>query len=109
MNHLTRNKKIALSFVALILLTLASCRGSSVRGTYSNEMGTVLDLRSGGEASMTYLGMVSDKSGKEACMYTVKEKTIHLTCGELKLDFNIHDDGSLTGNIMFGVLRKSKS
>jgi hypothetical protein len=109
MNYLTRNKKIALPLVALILLTLASCRGSSVKGTYSNEMGTVLDLRSGGEASMTYLGMVSEKSGKEACVYTVKDKTIHLTCGDLILDFDIHDDGSLTGNPMFGVLRKSKS
>lgn len=113
MNHSSRDKKVGLCIVALILITVAACHGSSVQGTYSNEMGTVLDLRSGGGAVLTYLGEVSPKSGKDACTYTAEEKTVHLTCpatgGDLKLDFYIHDDGSLTGNPMFGVLRKSKS
>jgi hypothetical protein len=114
MNRLARNTKVVFSAVALALLTMAACGSSRMKGTYSSQTGVVLDLRSGGEASFT--GVAAEISmgkppmgGAHACTYKVDGKTLHLTCEEHKFDFDIHDDGSLTGDPLFSVLRKSKS
>jgi hypothetical protein len=90
--------------IAWVLVTFVACGASKVRGTYSNASGMVtLDLRSGGEASFTMMGET------EACTYKVEGQTVHLTCGQNKVDFAIHDDGSLTGPGFIGSLKKSKS
>jgi hypothetical protein len=114
MNRLAGNKKVVFSTVALALLALAACGSSRMKGTYSSQTGVVLDLRSGGEASFT--GVAAEISmgkppmgGAHACTYKVDGKTLHLTCEEHKFDFDVHDDGSLTGDPLFSVLRKSKS
>jgi hypothetical protein len=105
MNRSRGNKRVVLFLVASVCFFVAACGNSKIRGTYSNDGGTVvLDLRSGGEASITMMGET------EACTYKVEKSTLHLTCGEHQVDFAIHEDGSLTGPGFFiGVLRKSKS
>jgi hypothetical protein len=87
--------------LALVLVT-AAC-GSKVSGTYSNENGfVVLDLRSGGKASLTMMGEVTE------CTFTVDGDKLTLECKGDKLVFTIHDDGSLTGPGFIGMLRKKK-
>ena len=74
-------------------LTLAGCK-SSMTGTYSDAMGSViLELRSGGKANITFMGDVQD------CSYTTGGQRLTLSCkGDAgTIVFNIHDDGSLTG------------
>src|SRR5205814_247872 len=67
-------------------------------------MPIVLDLKSGDKANFSM-------SGEDlACTYKVNEDKLALDCspnGE-KLDFTIHDDGSLTGPGMVGILKKGK-
>ena len=106
---MNRNKKMIFSTVAL--LALAACGSSKMKGTYSNESKAalvVLDLRSSEKASLTIEGM------SQVCTYQVDGKKLHLTCsnGVVTYEFNILDDGSLTGDGVagyLGVLRKSKS
>jgi hypothetical protein len=93
--------------VALIFVTpaIGSC-GSKMEGTYTQPAGgaIALDLRSGGKANFTLMGE------NYACTYKVKGEKLMLDCtpkGE-KIDFTIHDDGSLCGSDFIGVLKKSK-
>lgn len=89
--------------VLCTLLVVIGC-GRSVQGTYTSTSGTViLELRSGGEASLSMMGET------HSCTYKVSDKTVHLACGPDKMDLRIMDDGSLnTNSMLIGVLRKSK-
>ena len=104
MNKSANRRRFVFGAVVLAVAAIIACGGSKMEGTYSNPSGMVtLDLRSGGEASFTMGGE------SEACTYKVEGKKLHLTCGANKVDFDIHDDGSLTGPGFIGALRKSKS
>jgi hypothetical protein len=103
MSRSARSKKAVFSLLALILFTVAACgRSNSIEGTYSSQTGAVIDLRSGGKASTSFMGMT------EACTYKVDGVALHLVCESGPIDFTIHDDGSLTGSPVFSVLKKSK-
>ncbi len=81
----------------------AGC-GAKIEGTYSNlGGGMVLDLHSGGKADVTMLGEVQHCSWKEG------DKKVTVTCGRDAIDLAVHDDGSLSGPVFVGVLKKSKS
>jgi len=105
MNNPFFRKALLAVIIACASLTTIGC-GSKVEGTYSNVNGSImLELKSGGKASLTILGEA------EACTYKVDGKTVTLDCKGHKTVFTIHDDGSLTGppGSMIGALRKSKS
>lgn len=102
---------ISLLAVAAVSAVFAAsgCSGcsSSVKGTYSDTMGSViLELKSGGSANLTFGGQVAD------CTYNSSAKTINLNCkGDADPTvFTIHDDGSLTGppGSFMPMLRKQK-
>ena len=91
--------------IVLLIMASTACSGSRIEGTYSNEPGTiVLDLKSGGKASLTLAGEM------KPCTYKVEAKMLRLQCeGEdEETQFNVHDDGSLSGPGFIGMLRKSK-
>src|SRR5262249_4208092 len=68
------------------------CGGGGVEGTYTDPGGGfMLELKSGGKASMTMMG------NTQQCTYTVKDKQIPVVCGGDTMEFTVHDDGSLTG------------
>jgi hypothetical protein len=95
-----------LLIVALVFVTPAiTSGGSKVEGTYTNTGGMVtLDVRSGGKAALTLMG------DNYPCTYKVSGDKVMLDCspkGE-KVDFIIHDDGSLSGPGFIGVMKKSK-
>jgi|KBSMisStaDraftv2_1062788.scaffolds.fasta_scaffold00717_9 hypothetical protein len=84
----------SMSILAGSLVLLVSGCDSAPRGTYTDANGAVmLEVRSGGKASFTFMGDVED------CSYESGGKQLTLSCkGEAgKTVFNIHDDGSLTG------------
>lgn len=91
---------------ALVLLTSGCHSGPS--GTYTDANGAViLELRSGGKASFTFLGDVED------CSYKRSDRQLTLICKgspAAKTVFAIHDDGSLTGppGSFMPPLRKEK-
>ena len=92
--------------VSGICLLLPGCK-SSITGTYSDTMGSViLELKSGGKANFTFMGNVQD------CSYKSSRKQLTLTCeGEATpAVFTIHDDESLSGppGTMMLPLRKQK-
>ena len=86
-------KKVCIIISILGAVLLIGCK--SIAGTYTDANGAViLELRSGGSASLTFMGDV------ENCSYTTSEKQVTLTCKGSPVPttvFNIHDDGSLTG------------
>jgi len=90
------------------LLLLSGCR-KSMTGTYSDANGAViLELRSGGDASFTWMGDVENCSYKKT-----GDRQLTLTCKGSPVPttvFNIHDDGSLTGppGTFMPPLRKEK-
>ena len=94
--------------LALITSVIASCSlKSKMEGIYlqaGSGVGIVLDLRSGDKATFSM-------SGEDfACTYKVNGDKLALDCspkGE-ELDFTIHDDGSLTGPGLVGILKKGK-
>jgi hypothetical protein len=93
--------------IAALVLTspvIGGC-GSKMEGTYTNTGGMVtLDLKSGGKATFTMMGETLP------CSYKVKGDKVNLDCspkGE-KVDFMVHDDGSLTGPGFIGAMKKSK-
>ena|SRR5882672_4075200 len=97
-------QRVGVLLVLFSALGLVSC-GKSVQGTYSNENGAVLvELRSGGEGAMTFMGET------RPCTYKVEGDKLSLDCKGDTFDFTIHDDQSLTGppGSMVGALRKSK-
>lgn len=87
------SRKKVWSLISLLAIFVIGCQ--SVTGTYSDANGAViLELRSGGSASFTFMGDVED------CSYTSSAKQVTLTCKGSPVPttvFNIHDDGSLTG------------
>jgi hypothetical protein len=90
----------------LIGVLTGAAYGAKMEGTYTSPAGGViaLDLRPGGKANFTLMGE------NHACTYKVKGDKLMLDCtpkGE-KVDFTIHDDGSLSGPGFIGNLRKSK-
>ena len=94
--------------IAALALIIASCSSkSTIEGTYSQAvsgMEIVLDLMSGDKA-------IFSMSGEDfACTYKVNDDKLALDCspkGE-KLDFTIHDDGTLIGPGLVGILKKQK-
>jgi hypothetical protein len=98
------SRRIVLGFVTTCgTFFLAAC-GTGLSGTYTNPTGLVtLDLRSGGKASLTMMGE------NEQCTYDADGKNLTLTCGGNKTVWGIHDDGSLTGPGLVGMLAKRKS
>ena len=85
---------------------LVSC-GSGMKGTYSDGAGSfLLDLKSGGEATFTFMGDAAP------CSYAVDGNKLTLNCkGEAgKVVMTVHDDGSLTGppGTFMPALRKTK-
>jgi len=80
--------------VGACLLVMMGCK-SGMTGTYTDASGAViLELRSGGKASFTFMGDVED------CSFKNNDKQLTLTCKGSPVPvtvFNIHDDGSLTG------------
>ena len=103
-------KKLMFSNVVLIVAAIAvmamigGC-GLKMEGTYTNTGGQVtLDLKSGGKATFTMMGE------SLPCTYKVNGNKVNLDCtpkGE-KVDFMVHDDGSLTGPSFIGSMKKSK-
>jgi hypothetical protein len=100
-------RDVTLTGVLLYLsIGLVAC-GSSVKGTYSDATGSyVLDVKSGGAATLTFMGESAP------CTYTVAGTQLGLDChGEAgKTAFTMHDDGSLTGppGTLIPALRKTK-
>ena len=90
----------------LLFVTFASVAwGSKMEGTYTNTGGMVtLDLKSGGKATFTMMGE------SLPCTYKASGDKIKLDCAPKgdKVDFMIHDDGSLTGPGFVGSMKKSK-
>lgn len=92
-------------FITISVISLTACGG--VKGTYSDpNAAVVLELRSGGDAAITFMGETVD------CTYSTSGKQVLLDCKPPagKLTFNIHDDGSLTGppGGFMPTLRKQK-
>ena len=99
----------AKAFLATLTVVLATVTVgcSSVKGTYSDfGDSTLLDLRSGGEAALTFGGETA------ACTYSSSGNQLTLDCKPPlgKVVFTIHDDGSLTGppGGFLPALRKKK-
>ena len=98
----TFQKLVLATFLIFVSITNVAC-GDKLEGTYSNVAGNVmLELRSGGKADMTLNGETQHYGWK------ADSKKITVTCSGDSMDFGIHDDGSLTGPTMVGVMRKSK-
>jgi hypothetical protein len=108
MKNLNIQRITLIAVLALIAPVVVSCGSKSqMEGTYSQAgsgMGIVLDLKSGDKATFSM-------SGEDfACTYKVNGDKLALDCspkGE-ELDFTIHDDGSLTGPGLVGILKKGK-
>jgi len=108
MKNLIIHRITPIAAMALITSVIASCSSKSkMEGTYSQAgsgMGIVLDLKSGDKATFSM-------SGEDfPCTYKVNGAKLALDCspkGE-KLDFTIHDDGTLTGPGLVGILKKQK-
>jgi hypothetical protein len=97
MNHLAR-----MALLATLTAALCAC-SNKMEGTYSNATGlTMLDLKSGGKATLTMLGQTA------SCDYTSDDTQVELTCGADKTTFRVNSDGSLTGPGFMGELKKGK-
>jgi hypothetical protein len=95
----------ACMIIILALTMISGCGSSSIKGTYSDPSGAwVLDLKDGGQATLTFYG------DSRPCTYTLSGDQVAVTCkGERdKLNFTVHQDGSLSGQGFMPVLRKSK-
>jgi hypothetical protein len=108
MKNLIIHRITLIAGLALITCVIASCSSkSNVEGTYSQAGGgmvIVLDLKSGDKAN--FIMSCEDFP----CTYKVNGDKLALDCspkGE-KLDFTIHDDGTLTGPGLVGILKKQK-
>jgi hypothetical protein len=104
---MTNPMRLVVLLLAVVFLSGSSCtRRDPWTGTYSNANGSiVLDVKSGGKASMTLMG-----DAKE-CTYTADgDKTLTLACPEPpgQLVFQRQSDESLVGQGFIGQLTKSK-
>lgn len=103
MNWLMVRKAAAVFVLSTLVLGLAAC-GSSLTGTYTNASGLVMvELRSGGQATVTEMGQTNE------CTYDVADKDVTLTCAGDKSVFRRNGDGSLIGPGFVGVLTKGKN
>ncbi len=103
MQRVSFRRVVRLGACAALGALLMGC-GSKVEGTYSNVNGmVVLDLKSGGKATLSYAGENRD------CGYTVDEKQIRMSCGREHFTFRRNQDGSLTGEGFLGIMKKSTS
>ncbi len=97
--------KIILLVALCVMVPAVGNGGSNMEGTYTNNGGMVtLDLKSGGKAIFTMMGE------SMACTYKANDDKVLLDCtpkGE-KVDFIIHGDGSLSGPVFIGSMKKSK-
>jgi hypothetical protein len=104
MRNLILPRSVLIIALVLVIPVIGGC-GSKTEGTYTNTGGMVtLDLKSGGKATFTMMGETLP------CNYKTKGDKINLDCspkGE-KVDFTVHDDGSLTGPGFIGAMKKSK-
>jgi hypothetical protein len=104
MKNLKCSNVVFIASVISAISVVGGC-GSNMEGTYTNTGGMVtLDLKSGGKATFTMMGETVP------CTYKVSGDKVNLDCtpkGE-KVDFMIHDDGSLTGPSFIGSMKKSK-
>jgi len=94
-------KGLLIAALTVAIAMISGC-GSKMEGTYSNGQVT-LDLRSGGKAIFTMLGESTE------CTYKADDSKVMLDCtpnGE-KVEFMVHDDGSLNAPGIIGVLKKS--
>lgn len=90
--------------VAAFGLLLTACGGPSVNGTYQDAGGmTVLELKSGGDASITMMGEPGP-----CASYSHDGNTVTLQCDDGPLTFTINGDGSLTAppGSFVGALRR---
>ena len=102
MKKLMFTNGVLIASVIFVIAVIGGC-GSKMEGTYSNGSMVTLDLKSGGKAMFTMMGETIP------CTYKVKDNKVQLDCtpkGE-KVDFMIHDDGSLTGPGFIGAMKKS--
>ena len=107
MKNLIISRIVLIAAVASIIPIVTSCSSKSkIEGTYTQSgSGTVaLDLKSGGKATFTMMGESAP------CTYKVNGDQVQVDCSPKgdKIDFMIHDDGSLTGPSFIGVLKKGK-
>lgn len=101
MNHKSYGR--AALVAALISFSVWAGCGAGVEGTYSNATGlAMVDLKSGGKATVTMLGQTTE------CTYKADSKQVEMNCGGDKSVFRINGDGSLTGPGFIGVLKKAK-
>jgi len=104
MKSLIMPRIVLIAALLVAIPTIGSC-APKMEGTYTNANGmATLDLKSGGKAALTLMGET------ESCTYKVNGDKVMLDCspkGE-KVDFTIHDDGSLTGPGFIGSMKKSK-
>jgi hypothetical protein len=103
MKKLMFTNGVLIASVIVVIALIGGC-GSKMEGTYTNTGGNVtLDLKSGGKAAFTMMGE------SVPCTYKVKDNKVMLDCtpkGE-KVDFMVHDDGSLSGPGFIGAMKKS--
>jgi hypothetical protein len=103
MKNLMFTNVVLIAAMVGAMAVIGGC-GSKMEGTYTNAGGNVtLDLKSGGKAAFTMMGE------SVPCTYKVKDNKVMLDCtpkGE-KVDFMVHDDGSLTGPGFIGAMKKS--
>jgi len=96
-------RNVLIAALLAVIPVIGSC-GPQMEGTYTNTGGMVtLDLKSGGKATLTLMGDTGP------CTYKVNGDTLLLDCKDNKMDFTIHDDGSLSGPGLIGSMKKSKS
>ena len=96
-------RSVLVAWFSVMSLATAACGANGVEGTYSNGGSVVLDLRSGGKADLTLMGEL------EHCSWKATDSKVTLSCKEGSVDFTRHDDGSLSGPVYIGQLKKSKN
>lgn len=102
MKNLINPRIVLITVLLAVTPAIGSC--GPKEGTYTNTGGTVtLDLKSGGKATLTLMGETNP------CTYKVNGDQLLLDCKQNKMDFTIHDDGSLSGPGLIGSMKKSKS
>jgi hypothetical protein len=106
MKNSLRKKVVVIATLVCAGSGLTGC-GPDIKGTYSDGGSVILEVRSGGAATMTFMGESAP------CTYVVSGSQLNLDCkGEAgKLTLTIHDDGSLVGppGTFVPPLRKTKS
>jgi hypothetical protein len=99
-------RRSSLALPALLALLASGCH-SGPTGTYADQTGNMsLELKSGGKATLTFLGKPGD------CTYKSSGKQVSVTCSnpDSPLVLTVQSDGSLTGppDSFMPPLRKQK-